>query len=55
MSTTKIMFYKAYRIARCPDLYMACDVDGVYRYKLNLPLGLFKLAELCLNKRNGCN
>ncbi len=44
-------FYEAYRLVRQPDLYMACDVDGVYRYRLSIPLGIFKLAEICLDSR----
>jgi len=46
------LFYKAYRIARQPDLYMACDIDGQYRYKIDIPLGIFKLAEICVEARS---
>ena len=52
MMSTRELFKKAYRIARQPDLYMACDIDGHYRYKLTIPLGLFKQAEFCLEMRN---
>jgi len=48
---TKKLFKQAYRIARQPDLYMACNCDGSYKFKLDIPLGLFKLAEICLEMR----
>lgn len=52
MKTTKQLFKQAYQLARQPDLYMACDVDGRYRFKTNIPLGIFKLAEKCLEMRD---
>ncbi len=49
--STRDLFREAYRLARQPDRYMACDTDGVYRFKTNIPLGIFKLAEICLEMR----
>lgn len=49
--STKQYFKDAYRLVRQPDLYMACDVDGTYRFKSDIPLGLIKLAEACLENR----
>lgn len=51
----RILFKKAYRLVRQPDLYMACDTDGVYRFKTDIPLGLIKLAEECLKMRGVSN
>lgn len=51
LKSTKELFKQAYRLARQPDLYLACDVDGRYRFKTDVPLGLFKLAESCLETR----
>lgn len=48
---TKQYFKNAYRLVRQPDLYMACDVDGAWRFKSDIPLGLIKLAEACLDAR----
>jgi hypothetical protein len=31
---------------------MACDIDGVFRFKTDIPLGLIFLAEKCLADRN---
>lgn len=49
---TKKQFKLAYRLVRQSDLYMACDIDGIFRFKTNIPLGLIKLAEICLNERS---
>lgn len=46
--STRELFTLAYRLIRQPDLYMACDTDGVFRFTTDIPLGLVKLAELCL-------
>ena len=48
---TRLQFKQAYRIARQPDLYLAHDTDGQYRYKLDIPLGVFMLAVQCLEAR----
>lgn len=48
----KEQFKLAYRLARQPDRYLACDIDGKYRFVLDsIPLGIFKLAEICLESR----
>lgn len=47
----KKLFYRAYRLVRQPDIYMACDIDGVYRFKTDIPLGIIFLAEKCLKDR----
>jgi hypothetical protein len=49
---TKREWKKAWRLVREPDRYMACDTDGVYRFKCPVPLGIFKLAEICLEERS---
>lgn len=51
VKSTRDYFREAYQLARQPDRYLACDVDGFYRFKTNIPLGIFVLAELCLKKR----
>ena len=53
-NTTKEQFKKAYRLARQPDLFLACDTDGVYRFKTDIPLGLIILAIKCLEMRIKC-
>lgn len=51
IKTTKQLFKNAYQLVRQPDLYMACDIDGAWRFKSDIPLGLIKLAEACLEAR----
>jgi len=52
MNLIKEQFKKAYRLARQPDLYLACDIDGFYRFKTEIPLGLIFLASYCLESRS---
>lgn len=49
--STREYFMDAYRLVRQPDMYMACDTDGIYRFKTDIPLGIFKFAEICLDSR----
>lgn len=47
----KKQFKLAYRLVRQPDRYLACDTDGFYRFKTDIPLDLIILAEICLKER----
>lgn len=51
IKSTRDYFREAYRLVRQPDMYLAQDTDGVLRFKTDIPLGIFKLAESCLESR----